>query len=232
MLKANPRPNANSRPIQSASSHIDIAEARTAQGRLYLIVPIDPTSKFALVELHEKMARRTAGGFLRRLIAAVPYKVHTVLTDNATHFTTPGDTSSAAPDIKAALDAGEPVWATPSNTCAQNDIDHRLTKPKRPWTNGQVEEWIAPSKRDGQTLLLRDPRTATSFVDAYNFARRLSKSSRSSKSRTEHLDGKGRRRRALPIAFGAMLDKGSNVSSATSARQAPFRPLTKEVGRS
>src|ERR1700722_7149990 len=44
-----------------------------------------------------------------RRIAAVPYKVHTVLTDNGTHFTTPGNTSSAAPDIKAALDAGEPV---------------------------------------------------------------------------------------------------------------------------
>jgi hypothetical protein len=27
--------------------------------------------------------------FLRRLIAAVPHKVHTVLTDNRTHFTTP-----------------------------------------------------------------------------------------------------------------------------------------------
>lgn len=23
--------------------------------------------------------------------------------------------------------------------CARNDIDHRLTKPKHPWTNGQVE---------------------------------------------------------------------------------------------
>ena len=45
----------------------------------------------------------TAGDFLRRLIAAVHYKVHTVLTNNGTHFTTPGNTSSAAPDIKAAL---------------------------------------------------------------------------------------------------------------------------------
>src|SRR3974377_439522 len=120
--------------------HIDIAEVRTAQGKLYLIVAIDRTSKFAFVELHEKVARRTAGDFLRRLIAAVPYKVHTVLTDNGTHFTTPGNTSSAAPDIKAALDAGEPVWAHAFEyACAQNDIDHRLTKPKHPWTNGQVE---------------------------------------------------------------------------------------------
>ena len=23
--------------------------------------------------------------------------------------------------------------------CATNDVDHRLTKPKHPWTNGQVE---------------------------------------------------------------------------------------------
>ena len=60
--------------------HIDLAEVRTAQGKLYLLVAIDLTSKFAFVELHEKVARRTAGDFLRRLIAAVPYKVHTVLT--------------------------------------------------------------------------------------------------------------------------------------------------------
>jgi len=92
--------------------NIDLAEVRTAQGKLYLIVAIDRASKFAFVELHEKVARRTTGDFLRRLIAAaVPCKVHTVLTDNGTHFTTPGNTSSAAPDIKAALDAGEPVWA-------------------------------------------------------------------------------------------------------------------------
>src|ERR1700741_2275808 len=41
--------------------HIDIAEVRTAQGKLYLIVAIDRTSKFAFVELHEKVARQTAG---------------------------------------------------------------------------------------------------------------------------------------------------------------------------
>jgi hypothetical protein len=71
------------------------------------------------------VVRQTAGDFLRRLIDAVPYKVHTVLTDNGTHFTTPGNTSSAAPDIKVALDAGEPVWAHAFEYArAQNDIDH------------------------------------------------------------------------------------------------------------
>ena len=121
--------------------HIDLAEVRTAQGKLYLLVAIDRTSKLAFVELHEKVARRTAGDFLRRLIAAVPYKVHTVLTDNGTHFATPGNTSSAAPDVKAALEAGEPVRAHAFEyACAQNDIDHRLTKPKHPWTTDVIDK--------------------------------------------------------------------------------------------
>src|ERR671919_2686957 len=45
--------------------HIDIAEVRTEQGRLYLLVAIDRTSKFAFVELHQKVTTRVAGDFLR-----------------------------------------------------------------------------------------------------------------------------------------------------------------------
>ncbi|MBA7558535.1 hypothetical protein ES708_00139 [subsurface metagenome] len=62
--------------------HIDLAEVHTAEERLYLLVAIDRTTKFAFVELHEKATRRVAGDFLRHLIEAVHYKVHTVLTDN------------------------------------------------------------------------------------------------------------------------------------------------------
>jgi transposase InsO family protein len=159
--------------------HIDIAEVRTAQGKLYLLVAIDRTSKFAFVEMHEKVTRRTAADFLRRLIVAVPYKVHTVLTDNGTHFTTPGNTSSAAPDIKAALDAGEPVWAHAFEyACAQNDIDHRLTKPKHPWTNGQVERMNRTIKDATVKRYFYETHDQLrthlqNFVDAYNFARRL-----------------------------------------------------------
>ena len=67
--------------------HIDIAEVRTEQGKLYLFVAIDRTSKFTFTQLHEKATRRVAGDFLRALTAAVPYRTHTVLTDNGTHFT-------------------------------------------------------------------------------------------------------------------------------------------------
>src|ERR1700733_13780697 len=58
--------------------HIDIAEVRTAMGRLYLFVAIDRTSKFAFMELHEKATRSVAADFLRNLIKTVPYKAHPV----------------------------------------------------------------------------------------------------------------------------------------------------------
>jgi transposase InsO family protein len=159
--------------------HVDIAEVRTEQGRLYLFVAIDRTSKFAFVELHEKATRSVAGDFLRHLIAVLPYKLHTVLTDNGTHFTTPGNTHSAAPDIKAALDAGETVWCHAFEyACAVNDIDHRLTKPRHPWTNGQVERMNRTLKEATVKRYYYESHDQlrshlADFVAAYNFAKRL-----------------------------------------------------------
>ena len=40
------------------NKHIDIAEVRTQEGKLYLFVAIDRTSKFAYVELHNKSDRK------------------------------------------------------------------------------------------------------------------------------------------------------------------------------
>jgi len=120
-----------------------VAGARYFEGRspewlrLYLFVAIDRTSKFAFTELHGKATRRVAADFLLNLIKAVPYKIHTVLTDNGTHFTDPKGESWSVADIKGMLERGEPFWAPAFEVaCARNGIDHRLTKPKHPWTNG------------------------------------------------------------------------------------------------
>ena len=159
--------------------HIDIAEVHTEEGRLYLFVAIDRTSKFAFAQLHEKATRRVAGDFLRALIALVPYKVHTVLTDNGTHFTTPGNISSAAPLIKEAMERGEIFRAHSFElACAQNDIDHRLTKPRHPWTNGQVERMNRTLKDATVRRYYYDTHDQLrghlgDFLTAYNFARRL-----------------------------------------------------------
>ncbi|MCG8653451.1 MAG: DDE-type integrase/transposase/recombinase, partial [Pirellulales bacterium] len=159
--------------------HIDIAEVRTDDGKLHMFVAIDCVTKFAFAELRERATRRTAADFLRRLIAAVPHKIHTVLTDNATHFTTPGNKRSAAAEIRAAIEAGEPFRAHAFElACAKAGIDHRLTKPNHPWTNGQVErmnrtikEAIVRRYYDDSHDRLRSH--LTDFLAAYNFAKRL-----------------------------------------------------------
>jgi hypothetical protein len=69
--------------------HIDIAEIQTGEGKLYLYVAIDRTSKFAFVQLVKRASRTTASAFLAALVQAVPYKIHTVLTDNGIQFTFP-----------------------------------------------------------------------------------------------------------------------------------------------
>jgi transposase InsO family protein len=159
--------------------HIDIAEVHTEQGKLYLLVAIDRTSKFAFVELHEKATRRVAANFLRALIKAVPYKIHIVLTDNGTHFTSPGNSHSAAADIRMAMDRGELFLAHAFEfACAENHIDHRLTKPRHPWTNGQVERMNRTLKEATVRRFHYETHDQlrshlTDFVNAYNFGRRL-----------------------------------------------------------
>ena len=136
-------------------------------------------TKFAFVELHEKATRRVAGDFLRALIKAVPYAIHTVLTDNGTHFTSPGNTCSAAADIRRAIEDGEQFLAHAFEyACAQNHIDHRLTKPRHPWTNGQVERMNRTLKEATVKRFHYDThdqlrRHFNDSVNAYNFGRRL-----------------------------------------------------------
>jgi transposase InsO family protein len=159
--------------------HLDIAEVHTEEGRLYLFVAIDRTSKFAFAQLHEKATRRVAGDFLRALAAAVPYKIHTVLTDNGTPFTDPSGDGWTPEDIKA-MRAQKVLFRCHAfeAACADLDIEHRLTKPRHPWTNGQVERMNRTIKdatvkryHYGSHDELR--RHLQLFIDAYNYGRRL-----------------------------------------------------------
>lgn len=159
--------------------HIDIAEVWTEEGTLYMLVAIDRATKFAFAELHGRVTRRVAGDFLRRLLAAVPYKIHTVLTDNGTHFTDPKGDSWTAAEAKQLL-AQEARFRCHAFmlACAQSDIDHRLTKPNHPWTDGQVERMNrtiedATVRRYHYQSHDRLREHLRTFLDAYNFAKRL-----------------------------------------------------------
>lgn len=150
--------------------HIDIAEVRTKEGKLYLFVGIDRTSKFAFVQLHEQADRPTAVIFLEALIGAVPYRLHTILTDNGIQF--------------ADLPRNRDGWTARfrvhrfDQICREHGIEHRLTKPNHPWTNGQVERMNRTIKEATVKRYHYDSHDELrihlgNFVDAYNFARRL-----------------------------------------------------------
>jgi len=150
--------------------HIDIAEVRTGEGKLYLFVAIDRTTKFAFAQLHPTANVRTASGFLQALTEAVPYKIHTVLTDNGIQF---GDAIQhrSGPTARYRIHMFDRV-------CLERGIEHRFTRPNHPWTNGQVE-------RMNRTLKQATVRRyhygthhqldthLSAFLDAYNFAKRL-----------------------------------------------------------
>jgi transposase InsO family protein len=145
--------------------HIDIAEVRTDEGKLYLFVAIDRTSKFTFAELHERATRPVAVEFLKRLIETVPYRIHTILTDNGIQFANRAKDKYA---FKLLFD----------RICEAEGIEHRLTKPNHPWTNGQVERMNLTLK-DATVhryfyethQQLRDH--LETFLMAYNFANRL-----------------------------------------------------------
>jgi transposase InsO family protein len=159
--------------------HLDIAEVHTEEGRLHLFVAIDRTSKFAFARLHEKATRRIAADFLRALVAAVPYKVHTVLTDNGTHFTDPSGDGWTPEDIEAMRAEKVPFRCHAFEAaCADLGIEHRLTEPRHPWTNGRVERMNRTLKdatvkryHYGSHDELRHHLQL--FVNAYNYGRRL-----------------------------------------------------------
>lgn len=150
--------------------HIDLAEVRTAEGKLYLFAAIDRTSKFAVVELVEKADMRTAAAFLQMLVDAVPYRIHTVLADNGIPFADlPRNRQGPTARFR-----GHPF----DRLCLLHEIEHRRTKPNHPWTNGQVEHMNrtikdATVKRYFYNSHNQLKAHLNDFLQTYNFARRL-----------------------------------------------------------
>ena len=150
--------------------HIDIAEVRTEEGKLYLFVAIDRTSKFAFARLEDAATVHSASTFLNALIQAVPYKIRTVLTDNGVQFCDQPSRRNG-PTARLRMHMFD-------KTCREHEIEHRLTKPNHPWTNGQVERMNRTIKEATVKRYHYDHhdqlrRHLADFLDASNFARRL-----------------------------------------------------------
>ncbi len=159
------RPNQTFKSCPIGYFHIDIAEVRTGQGKLRLFVAIDRTSRYADVERHEKAGKDIAARFLRNLNETVPYRIHTVLTDNGVQFTQQARRQSVVDHLF-------------DRVCDGHGIEHRLTQANHPWTNGQVkcmnrtlkEATVKACHYDAHQQLKNHLKN---FINAYNFAKRL-----------------------------------------------------------
>jgi transposase InsO family protein len=117
-----------------------------------------------------KDRRQIASAFLEALFAAVPYKIHTVLTDGGIQFTFPPRYADGP--------TARYVTHRFNMRCRQNGIEHRLTKIKHPWTNGQVERMNRTIKEATVRRYHYDRHAELEnhligFINAYNYRRRL-----------------------------------------------------------
>jgi transposase InsO family protein len=153
--------------------HIDVCELRLARGKLFLFLAIDRVSKFAHVGFFDANTKANGAAFLREVAEVFPYRVHAVLTDNGMAFADLPKDRGRYPEFEAIF--GGHVF---DRVCDEHGIEHRLTKPYHPWTNGQAERMNRTVKEatiktshypDLEALRAH----ILAFVTAYNFAKHL-----------------------------------------------------------
>jgi hypothetical protein len=174
MTRRLPRASGSPRPSIAPRStghvHVDVRELRPAQGRLSLFLAIDRVSKFTHVAFLGADTKLNGAAFLRGVVAAFPYRLHTVLTDDGMAFA----------DLPQYRGGATARWMghIVDRVCREHGIEHRLTKPCHPWTNGQAERMNrtveeATIKAFHYPDLEALQAHVLAFVRAYNFAKHL-----------------------------------------------------------
>ncbi len=85
----------------------------TEEGKQHLFVTIDRTSKAAFAEWHPRTKRVVVAEFLRLVLGKLPYRGHTVLTDNGVQFT-PQSISFCPAGTALPASAENTAWRTAS----------------------------------------------------------------------------------------------------------------------
>jgi transposase-like protein len=111
--------------------HIDIKYLPKIEGNLreYLYVAIDRATRLVYVEILPDKTADSANIFLENVIEFFPFEIKKILTDNGKEFTDRFSNKDKKPTGNHIFD----------KTCNKNEIEHRLTEPYTPKTNGMVE---------------------------------------------------------------------------------------------
>jgi len=115
--------------------HIDVKylpQMADETSRRYLFVAIDRATRWVFVRVYNSKTAANARRFLRDLERTCPIRIRTILTDNGKEFT------DRLFGLRKRAATGKHDFDT---LCAALDIEHRLTPPRSPQTNGMVERF-------------------------------------------------------------------------------------------
>ncbi|THU02835.1 IS481 family transposase [Lampropedia puyangensis] len=114
--------------------HVDIKYLPQMPGeahRRYLFVAIDRATRWVFVHIYADQSEQSSVDFLSRLQRATPIKITKVLTDNGSQFTDRFTNKRRQASGKHVFDV----------RCKAMGIEHRLSPPRHPQTNGMVERF-------------------------------------------------------------------------------------------
>jgi transposase InsO family protein len=115
--------------------HIDVKylpQMADQTSRRYLFVAIDRATRWVFIGIYSNKTAANARRFLRDLERACPLHIRTILTDNGKEFT------DRLFGLRKRAATGKHEFDT---LCTELGIDHRLTPPQSPQTNGMVERF-------------------------------------------------------------------------------------------
>jgi transposase-like protein len=120
--------------------HIDVTYLPKFDGKKhYLFVAIDRATRAMYYKVYDAKTSKNAEDFMGKCLSYFPFGITHVLTDNGLEFTN-----------RLIMSKKMQLCQKPSKldiVCEENNIEHRLTKPMTPKTNGMVERVNGTIKR-------------------------------------------------------------------------------------
>jgi transposase-like protein len=141
--------------------HMDVTYLPTLNGqKSYLFVAIDRATRLMYFKQYDQKTAINTEDFMQECIDFFPFEITHVLTDNGLEFTNALIKSKKGELCKKAskLDV----------ICEQNSIEHRLTKPATPQTNGMVER-VNGTIKNATILVNKYANKGEMITDLMNF---------------------------------------------------------------